>query len=213
MIDYNAIIFDMDGTLINSIAIWVEADKKFVNNLGYEYTSDVSLAMKTMHFESACEHLIKEFNLTLSHDEVAKSILSLVEHSYKHEMTLKPYAFEYIKKQHENGIKMCIATSNKHALAKSCLENLGIYDMMEFIITSDEVGNDKKSPDIFLEAARRMNSSPDKTLVFEDSIHAIKTAVDANFYTIGIYDDYSSHEFDEMCRIAQKTIKSYDEIM
>ena len=77
-----AIIFDMDGTLLDSLSVWADSDRKFLNGLGLEYNSECSLAMKKMHFDSACEYLVREYSLPFSAEETGKKILAIVEEHY-----------------------------------------------------------------------------------------------------------------------------------
>lgn len=213
MIDYNAIIFDLDGTLINSLDIWLEADKKFITGLGFEYNSILSEKMKTMHFDSACRYLADELPVDMTPEQVAAKLMELVEHAYLHEMDLKPFVREYIEKQYSKGIKMCVATSNIKPLAEGVLKSLGIYEMLEFVITSDEVGNSKETPDIFTEAVKRMGSSPNRTIVFEDSVHAAKSSAKAGFFTVGVFDNHYANDYHILKSITQRVIMSFEELL
>ena len=107
---------------------------------------------------------------------------------------------------------MCVATSNKKELAVGSLKAHGIMEFMEFVLTSDEVGCGKESPLIFERAAEMLGAAPAETAVFEDSIHAVKSAKEAGFYVVGVYDDFCEGEFSEIERLADRSIKSYGEI-
>lgn len=213
MTDYNAIIFDMDGTLIDSLNIWVETDKRFAQKYGKTYDSDLSSAMKTMHFESACEFLVQNLGLDISPKQAAKELIEIVTDFYLNDTPLKPSVREYLTLQRDKGIKMCVATSNDKSLASATLKNLGILEMFDFIITSDEVGSSKDSPEIFKIAAERLGSTPEKTLVFEDSLHALKSASQAGFYTVGIYDEFHIDDTKELEQNTQIIINNYTELM
>ncbi|MDE5578325.1 MAG: HAD family phosphatase [Oscillospiraceae bacterium] len=113
-----AIIFDMDGTLLDSLSVWADSDREFLAGLGYEYDPKHSLAMKTMHFDSACEYLVREFSLPLTAEETGRRILEIVEEHYINEIPLKDGAEEFLAAAKSAGIKMCVATSNKKALAE-----------------------------------------------------------------------------------------------
>ncbi|MBP1561248.1 MAG: HAD family phosphatase [Oscillospiraceae bacterium] len=208
----NAIIFDMDGTLLDSLSIWADSDREFITGLGHEYDMSHSFAMKTMHFDSACEYLVRTFGLDISPEETGKRILKLVEEKYLHGIDLKDGALDFIRSAHDKGIKMCVATSNKKELAAESLKAHGLMEYMEFVLTSDEVGCGKESPLIFERAAEMLGAAPSETAVFEDSIHAVKSAKKAGFYVVGVYDPLCEEEFAQIEKAADRTIKTYREL-
>lgn len=207
------IIFDMDGTLLDSLSVWADSDREFINGLGQDYDPVHSLAMKKMHFDSACEYLVETFSLPFSPQETGRRILEIVEHRYISGIPLKDGAEEFIKTAYRAGIKMCVATSNKKSLAEGALQGLGIMKYMEFVLTSDEVGSGKESPAIFLKAAEMLGGTPSETAVFEDSIHAVLSAKEAGFRVVGVYDPLCEDEFAEIQKESHRTIRSFSELI
>lgn len=208
-----AIIFDMDGTLLDSLSVWADSDREFLAGLGLEYDPKHSLAMKKMHFDSACEYLVREFSLPLTAEETSKRILEIVEEHYINEIPLKDGAEEFLAAAKSAGIKMCVATSCKKALAEASLKAKGIMDYLEFVITSDEVGGGKETPEIFLKAAEMLGAIPEESVVFEDSIHAVLSAKKAGFRVVGVYDPLCPEEFSDIEKSADMTIKSFTELL
>ena len=207
------IIFDMDGTLLDSLSVWADSDREFINGHGHDYDSKHSLAMKKMHFDSACEYLVRTFSLPFSAEETGKRILEIVEKRYLSDIPLKDGAEEFLKAAHSAGIKMCVATSNKKKLAENALKARGIMQYMEFVLTSDEVGCGKESPEIFLKAAELLGAEPFEATVFEDSIHAVLSAKKAGFRVVGVYDPLCEEEFAQIEKEADITIKSFGELL
>ena len=207
------IIFDMDGTLLDSLSVWADSDREFINGQGQDYDPVHSLAMKKMHFDSACEYLVRSFSLPFTPEETGRRILEIVEKRYLTDIPLKEGAEEFLEAAHKAGIKMCVATSNKKSLAEGALQGLGIMKYMEFVLTSDEVGCGKESPMIFLKAAEMLGGTPAETAVFEDSIHAVLSAKEAGFRVVGVYDPLCEDEFAEIEKHAHRTIRSFSELI
>ncbi len=207
------IIFDMDGTLLDSLSVWADSDREFITGFGCEYDPAHSKTMKTMHFDSACEYLVREFSLPLSPEETGRKILEIVEERYLGPVPLKDGAYDFIRYSAERGIKMCVATSNRKKLASDALHAKGILDLMEFVITSDEVGCGKESPEIFLKAAEKLGGTPSATAVFEDSLHAVISAKNAGFFVVGMFDKTYAEEFDSIKKHADMALTSFEELL
>lgn len=211
--EINYIIFDMDGTLLDSLSVWADSDREFITGMGFEYDSQCSLAMKKMHFDSACEYLVKEYSLPFSAEETGRRILAIVEEHYINDVPLKDGAAEFLEYAKKHGVKMCVATSNKKSLAEAALAAKGIKKYFEFVLTSDEVGCGKESPEIFLKAAEMLGGKPNETAVFEDSIHAVLSAKSAGFKVVGVYDELCPEEFSEIEKCADMSVKSFAEFL
>ncbi|MBQ8567814.1 MAG: HAD family phosphatase [Oscillospiraceae bacterium] len=208
-----AIIFDIDGTLIDSLDAWAEADREFLSEYDIPYDPVISERLKTMHYTSAIQFFLDEYDIPLSFDEAAHRITEIIRHKYFHEIEAKPCVMEFISLCHDKGIKMCAATSNSRELAEGALINRNIAPFLEFIITSDEIGSGKEKPEIFLYSAEKMGVSPENTAVFEDSVHAAKTSAAAGFYTVGVFDRHYADEFDHLKEICSHVIKGFDRLI
>ena len=205
------IIFDIDGTLADSMGVWAESDVILLQRRGIPYSREFSEDMRSLHFTSACVYLKEKFALPESVEEIGAEITEIVRDKYFNEVRLMPYAMEFAERCREAGIKMCAATSNKMELARGVLENNGFSDFLEFIMTSDEAGSGKECPDIFFECARRMGTSPWETAVFEDSPHAAETAYKNGFFTVGMNSGHFD-DFERLKGICHIRAGSFDKI-
>ncbi len=212
MKNIRAIIFDIDGTIADSLGIWAEADSEFLRRRGIEYNPALSAAMKSMHFMSAAQYIIDVYGLKDSLESAASEITDIVRQKYFHEVKLMPMAHELMDHCIASGIKICAATSNSRELAAGVLENNGILSKMEFIITSDEAGSAKDNPDIFFMCSKKLGIPPENIAVVEDSPHAAKTAMESGFFTIGVNSGYFG-DFEALKSCTHMRVKSLGEII
>lgn len=208
-----ACIFDLDGTLLDSMHIWQDVDRKYLMRYGIHFDSSFSEKIKNMTFDESAKYFINTFHIPKSEEEIKADWNEMVEIEYRDNIMMKEYALEFIMLLHKNRIPMCIATScnKKHAIM--ALKRLGVYDYFDFILTCSEVGKSKQYPDIYLECARKMNVDIIKCVVFEDLYMALKSAKQAGCITIGVNDTLSAHEKDLLCMYSNQYIHSFKELL
>ena len=206
-----ALICDLDGTLLDSMDFW--------DNLGIEYLSGKGVTripscikeiLEPMSLFDAAEYFISEFSLNLPALKICDEINLMIEDKYRYEIGLKDGVLDFLK-QHFNH-KMCIATATDRSLAEFALKRLGVLEHFDFIITSHDVGNSKQNPDIFLKAAERLGEPVGNCVVIEDAPHALKTAKNAGFYTIGVYEKYFEKDIDLIKKYADQFVYNLSEV-
>lgn len=205
-------IFDMDGTLVDSMGYWNRlADKYLVQRGRPALTPELreeSIALTTI--ESA-QLFIREFGLPGAPEQIAEEINGLMEEHYRADVSLKPGAAEFLTRLKKAGIKMCIASSTHPALIDICLRRLGVRDCFQFLLSCEEVGEGKNRPTVYLEAARRMGGSPENTVIFEDILVAAATAKAAGFSLGVIYDVNSDAEQPRLKKLADCYFTRWDD--
>ena len=204
-------IFDVDGTLLDSMVIWEEAAVRYLHSLGFEPEENLSEKIMTMSMEEGADYVIAHYGVNLTRKEILDGIRELIRGFYEDEVQLKPGVEQVIKSLAVKDIPMIIATSSDSACVTAGLKRLGVWSYFKGILTCSDIGKGKTEPDIYLAAAKEIGSKPSETVVFEDALHAIVTAKNAGFITVGIYDSYNQDE-EKIRKIADCYYKSWDQV-
>ena len=213
MKDFEGAIFDLDGTLLDSLWVWDEVDKNFLGRRGIDVPNDYMDIINPMSVMQTAEYTIERFSLSDTPQDLIKEWNMLALKEYKSNVNMKPGAHEYLHNLKKQGIKLGIATASDPEIYVPALKNLGIYDLFDAITHADEVSRGKDFPDIYLLTAQKLGIAPEKCVVFEDIFSGINSAKSAGFYTIGVHEEYSKKDTDKIIRTADMYILSFDELM
>lgn len=203
-------IFDMDGTLLDSMPYWDHAGEVYLKNIGIKAAPNLGKILFPMTMEEGAEYLQEAYDLPLTVKEITAGTNRTVENFYQNQIPLKPGVIELLKSLKARGIKLAVATVTIRPLAEAALERCGVLDLFDTLVTADDVGCGKDCPDIFHKASEIIGTKPSETLVFEDSVHALQTAKEAGFVPVGVYDDSSADEQDKMKQIGVMYLKNFD---
>lgn len=195
------IIFDMDGTLIDSMKMWSTLDVEFMEGLGIKLDDNFHRAVSTMTLVMAAEYIHDKYKVEYTVDEIVNQFMSLAEEHYKYRLTLKSGVMELVETLHSKGVKMVVATANEYELSMAALERNNIYTYMDGLITCTMAGASKESPAVYLKACEMVGLKYEECAVFEDSLFAIKTAKRAGFDVVGVYDEAEKCNWKEICEI------------
>lgn len=204
-------IFDMDGTLVDSGAVWAQLAREYFSGLGVDLSSQLIEETSHLTVPETAAYFVRVLNLPLSPEKITSDINSRMEQRYRTDIPLKPGAFSLLERLREAGFKMCVASSTSPALIDVCLRRLGVRDCFQFLLSSEEVGVGKSRPDVYLEAARRLGGKPENTFVFEDLLFAVKTAKSAGFPVVAVYDRESAGDREALEALADRYITRWDD--
>lgn len=207
-----AVLFDLDGTLMDSMWLWADIDVEYLGRYGYELPDDLQKSIEGMGFTETAHYFKKRFQIPCEIEEIKAEWNRMAFEKYAFEVGPKPGAPAFLKKLRKNGIRTAIASSNSHELIRACLKNNGMEDQFDCIVTSCDVAKGKPSPDIYLRAAQLLGIEPQNCLVFEDVPMGILAGKSAGMRVCAVKDDFSEDQTEEKRRLADYYIASYDEI-
>lgn len=197
-------IFDVDGTMLDSLAIWMNAAPIYLTQMNIKPDKDIVEIMWSMSLPEGAEYLKKRYEISQTSEEILQGVLAVVRDFYFYEAMPKEGVAELLKRFKDKNIKMAIATSSNKEHIEVAMKRLGLRDYFEVICTCEEAGAGKTKPDVYSMAAKAIGTLPEETYIFEDSLFAIKTAKKAGYRVVGVYDSFSEKE--------QEEIKEYSDI-
>lgn len=209
----DAVIFDMDGSLIDSMWIWPAVDDEFLEKYQLKKPVDFHKKMEGMSYTETAQLFLSEFPaLALTVEEVKQEWLAMTLHKYTTEVRLKEGVQEFILYMKERGCKLGIATSNARELVDAVLEALEIRELFDSVHTSCEVQAGKPAPDVYLLVAGDLQAEPAKCLVFEDVPMGILAGKNAGMIVCGVDDEYSRPQEAKKKELADYYIQNYRDI-
>lgn len=208
-----AAIFDMDGTLVDSMWIWNEIDKEYLGSHGIKVPPTLCTDIAHMNFHDVALYFKTTFNLPYEQSEIENHWNELAYEAYSKKIKLKPGAKTFLKALKENNIKIALATSNNKLLLEACLKANGVYDYFDSITLTSEVSRGKDFPDVYLLSANKVGAKPENCVVFEDLLTAIKGAKQAGMKVIGVYDEFSKDQHSDIKALADEFILDYNNLL
>lgn len=209
----NGAIFDLDGTLIDSMDIWAKIDMDYLNAHNISMPGDLRDAVEHLSFEETASYFKKRFNLPYSEKEIQDQWFTMALEEYSRNIKLKPGVRKLLELLKRRNIKIALATSNCTPLIYACLKPKGLLNYFDVITTTSEVSKGKSFPDIYLHTAKKLGISPENCIVFEDILPAIKGAKKAGMKVVAIFDTFSESQKLEIESIADKYIKDFNELL
>jgi HAD superfamily hydrolase (TIGR01509 family) len=207
-----AAIFDYDGTVLDSMGMWGSASSNYVRTvLGKEPAADIDEVVKRLSLEEGAKIFRDEYGAEGSDDDIVAAVLETVTEQYRTVLPLKGSILNVLEDLKAHGIRMCVATASAREMIEAGNKRLGLDKYFEKIFTCMEIGVNKRKPDIYHQAAAYFGTLPEETLVFEDVLHAAVTASEAGYRLIGIYDEGSAADRDEIKSLSSFFMDSYDE--
>ena len=206
-----ACIFDMDGTLIDSLSIWDDIDERFFAMHGMSVPSDYTKIIAPMSFMEMAQFTKDAYHLEESIEEIATTWKNWSKEAYLYHIKEKPGVYSLLQKLKEAKMPLALATTNDESLYLPCLKRLNLDIYFDHIANVNALKTTKREPKIYLHLANKMKVAPENTLIFEDILMAVETAKNANFKCVAVYDKKNEEDWPQIKQKADFYINSFDD--
>lgn len=208
-----AIIFDLDGTLVDSMWVWRKVDEIYSEKYNISTPDNIGTILEGMSYTEVATYFRDEFKLPFSVDEIKQEWDDMTLHMYQDEVELKDSVKEFLDHLYMRNIKMGIATSSSRDHVEAVLEGRGIRKYFEYITTSCDVSAGKPAPDVYLNTAAKMNVEPSKCLAFEDVANGIMAAKSAGMKVCAVEDNSNVIHRDRLKELADYYISTFKNVL
>lgn len=208
-----AVIFDIDGTLVDSMDLWHQIDVEYFKTIGIPMPPTVQKDIEGMSFTETAQYFQKHFEPEKSIEDIKLDWIRMAHEKYLYEVQAKPGAIEYMKCLKEKGLKLGVATSNDKQLAIAALTPHGFIEKIDSVRTACEVCKGKPAPDIYLKVAEDLGVEPKHCLVFEDVPNGMRAGKAAGMTVIAVKDAASSPYLEEIKEISDYYINDYYDML
>lgn len=198
MLNIKAAIFDMDGTLVDSLMLWDVLSgamaKAYPDKLGTVISEEDNKAIRVIPLRDGMQLLHNHYGIAASGEELFRLATDVFADFYANRVQLKPGVRAFLDHLQVQGVKMCIASATNPDLVESAMDHCGIRHYFDTVFSCGVLGKGKDTPDIYLTAMEYLGEDMDHTWVFEDAFVAIQTATGIGMQTVGIYDPYNPYQ-------------------
>ena len=199
-----AALFDLDGTLLDSMYVWHRVDELFFARRGMELPEDYSRAVASLGFRRTAVYTKERFGLPESLEQIMDEWSRDAQAEYAERVPLKEGSREFLERLRERGVRLCVVTALCREMYEPCLARNGVLDLFEFVLTADQAADgNKKDGSLYRMAAERLGVSPEDCAVFEDIPEAVLGAKKAGMRVFCVIDPHSTHRLDEIRTVAE----------
>ena len=203
-------IFDADGTLLDSMSVWDTIGEDYLRSIGYIPRENLNETFQAMSLLQAARYYQSEYGVKLSTEEIMGGVNGLLERFYRDEALLKPGVEGFLRKLSAHGVRMCVATATERPLVEAALARGGVLGYFDGILTCTDVGSGKDEPLIYRRALVLVGGNRPSVVVFEDALHAARTAKADGFPVAAVYDSHEKRQ-DELKTMADFYLTNFSD--
>lgn len=208
-----AVIFDLDGSMVDSMWMWRSIDIEYLGKFGIDLPENLQACIEGMSFSETAVYFKERFQLPDDLETIKAEWNRMAWDKYAHEVPVKEGVTELLQYCMAHGIKAGIATSNSRELVENVVNVHHLDQYFSCIMTGCDVAKGKPAPDIYLAVAKELGVTPENCLVFEDIIPGIQAGKAAGMKVCAVYDQYSEHQDAEKRRLADYYTYHFKELM
>ena len=199
-------IFDMDGTLADSMPAWAALDDHYLRAQGVEPDPARLAQVHTMTMSQGAAYFMEAFGLPGPPARIVAGMEAMMERRYRTEIPLKPGAADYLAALRGRGVRLCVATATAEPLARAFFTRFGLAGCFDFLLSCEDVGAGKTDPRIYLRAAELFGAPPGEIAVYEDAPYAARTAKNAGFHVVAVAEPAYARDWPALCALAHEII-------
>lgn len=206
-------LFDLDGTLIDSMSYWIDEMLSYLDKRNVEYPENIVEIITPLGSKGSAEYFINELGVKDTVENICATVEAYADNAYRNLIPLKKGVKEYLIREKNNGCSLNILTMCDLTSLSLCLKRTGVYDLFDNVWCCTDFGLTKADKEIFDKVADILKVSPEKIEFFDDSSVAIDSANKAGFYTVGVFDECSASFWERIKQSANMHIKSFEELL
>lgn len=206
-------LFDMDGTLLNSMGVWDGFADEYLERYGKQPEEHLDSILSVQALDTSAVYVQERYQIPKTPDEILQEWEDEMCKRYHDRVTIKKGALEFLAASRKKGIKMSIITSNGRRILDTMVEKYHLDAYMEETLTAPEVGLEKTDPQLFTAVAKRLGLEPQECVVFEDSLHAMESAKAAGFHVVGLAEPLFVQNEQKVKEIVDRYILDFSELL
>jgi HAD superfamily hydrolase (TIGR01509 family) len=204
-------IFDVDGTLINSMPAWETVGSTYVKEHGLTPAEDLDKRVKECCLRDVSVIMQNEYGIDKSLDQIETELSKMVEYKYYNTIPLKPGVEALLEGLQKRGVKMCLASASRYDHIQRALTRCGVMKYFTKIFSCIDVGSSKREHEIYKLAMEHLGTEPENTYMFDDALYVAQTAGSLGIHCVGMYDEYMFHQ-DELRNSTEYYVEDYNDL-
>ena len=206
-------IFDLDGTLVDSMPVGIGIVLGFLKEKGISYPDDIVTTLTPLGYKGSAKYIADHLSGGGQLEQIYEYFQAQTLRAYGETIPLKAHVKETLEGLKTQGYRLNVLTASPQLLTDICLKRLGVYDLFDNVWSIDAFGLTKADEQIYIEAAKRIGVAPEECIMADDNLHVLKTAKKVGMATVGVYDESSKDVMEEMRAIADKYVVDFADLL